>query len=175
MDEKYQRLHSEPGSKKPQTGLFSYLFFTWLNGILKLGYQRPLTDDDLLELSDENKTEGLVAKLHGAWMEEIDSAEKKGRKPRLWKAMCTVFLGNVILNTTLKLVDEAMKITLVVSVWFYLKFLEEGSHVNLTYAVGIVATIGVASIMKVFSYHHCDYIGLVDGFEVEKRCYRIGS
>ncbi|XP_031550884.1 multidrug resistance-associated protein 4-like [Actinia tenebrosa] len=167
MGGKYQRLASDTGSKTLKKGIFSYLFFTWLNGLLKLGYQRPLVDDDLLELSDENKAQGLVGKLHGLWMEEINSAKKRGRKPRLWKAMFKLFLRDVILFTALKLIDEAMAITLVVSVWFYLKFLEEGSHMDQTYAVGIVASIGIPSLIKVFFYHHSDYLTVLMGVRLK--------
>ncbi|XP_031556800.1 ABC transporter C family member 8-like [Actinia tenebrosa] len=167
MGGKYQRLASEAGSKTFKTGLFSYLFFTWLNGLLRLGYQRPLAHDDLLELSDENKAQDLVAKLHVLWMEEINSAKKRGRKPRLWKAMFKLFLRDVILFTALKLMDEAMGITLVVSVWFYLKLLEEGSHMDQTYAVGIVASIGIPSLIKVFFYHHSDYLAVLMGVRLK--------
>lgn len=167
MATKYQRLSTESGHSTLNTGLFSYLFFTWLNGLLKLGYQRPLTDDDLLELSDDNKAQDLVAKLHVLWMEEMNSAEKRGRKPRLWKAMWKLLFRDVIIFTTVKLMDDAVQFTLVVSVWFYLTLLEEGSHMDHKYASGLVACIGILSLIRVLFVHHYAYLSLSAGVRLK--------
>lgn len=73
MDSKYDRLESEPRQKenpRKSANVFSILFFCWVREILAIGHKRPLENDDLFPLLDEDKTQTSTEKLNETWNEE---------------------------------------------------------------------------------------------------------
>ena len=95
MNSNYDRLESEPRKNenpRKSANVFSILFFCWVREILAVGYKRPLENDDLFPLLEEDKTQILTEKLHQTWKEEAISASNKTRHGhRLLKALFRVF------------------------------------------------------------------------------------
>ena len=95
MDSKYDRLESQPRQKenpRKSASVFSILFFWWVREILVIGQKRPLENDDLFPLLDDDKTQTSTEKLHKTWNEEtIPSSSKTGNGHRLLKALFRAF------------------------------------------------------------------------------------
>ncbi|KAJ7389913.1 hypothetical protein OS493_028376 [Desmophyllum pertusum] len=73
MDAEYDRLKSEPrhkGNPKRNANIFSILSFWWMGELLAIGNKRPLENEDLFPLLDEDKTQTSTEKLQGTWNEE---------------------------------------------------------------------------------------------------------
>ncbi|KAK4259954.1 hypothetical protein QN277_006228 [Acacia crassicarpa] len=62
--------------------IFSKVLFTWMNPIMKLGYQRPLTEKDVWKLDTWDRTETLNNKFQTRWNEE-----SRKSKPWLLRAL----------------------------------------------------------------------------------------
>lgn len=95
MDSKYDRLETEPRQKenpRKSANIFSILSFWWVRQFLALGHKRPLENDDLFPLLDEDKTQPLTEKLHQTWNEEaIAASNKRANRHRLLKALFRTF------------------------------------------------------------------------------------
>ena len=95
MDSKYDRLESQPRQKenpRKSASVFSILFFWWVREILVIGQKRPLENDDLFPLLDDDKTQTSTEKLHKTWNEEtIPASNKTGNGHRLLKALFRAF------------------------------------------------------------------------------------
>lgn len=72
---------------KERAGVFSRLFFSWMNSLMNIGNKRSLEHSDLYPLLDEDKSKGLTEKLEQAWQEEVRKSHTSGRKARLSRAM----------------------------------------------------------------------------------------
>ncbi|XP_029130585.1 ABC transporter C family member 2 isoform X2 [Cajanus cajan] len=57
--------------------ILSRLTFSWMNPLMKLGYERPLTEKDIWKLDTWERTETLINKFQKCWVEE-------SRKPKPW-------------------------------------------------------------------------------------------
>ncbi|XP_027368270.1 ABC transporter C family member 2-like [Abrus precatorius] len=57
--------------------ILSKIIFSWMNPIMKLGYERPLTEKDIWRLDTWDQTETLINKFQKCWAEE-------SRKPKPW-------------------------------------------------------------------------------------------
>lgn len=75
---------------KERAGIFSRLFFSWMNSLMNIGSRRVLEHSDLYPLLDEDKSKGLTEKLEHMWHEEVRNSHTKGRKARLSRAMMKV-------------------------------------------------------------------------------------
>lgn len=62
------------------TNPISRMMFWWLNPILKVGYRRTLTENDLFYLEDRQRTETLYEIFRGYLDEEIARAWKKSQE-----------------------------------------------------------------------------------------------
>ena len=95
MDSKYDRLESEPRRKenpRKSANVFSILFFCWVRKILAIGQKRPLENDDLFPILDEDKTQTSTEKLNQTWNEEAIAASNKTENGhRLLKALFRAF------------------------------------------------------------------------------------
>lgn len=95
MDSNYDRLESEPRQKenpRKSANIFSILFFWWVREIFAIGQKRPLENDDVFPLLDEDKTQTSTEKLYKTWNDETNPASNKGRNGhRLLKALFRAF------------------------------------------------------------------------------------
>ncbi|XLS82008.1 hypothetical protein HN51_047839, partial [Arachis hypogaea] len=58
------------------------ILFSWMNPIMNLGYQRPLTEKDIWKLDTWDRTETLNEKFQRYWVEE-----SRRSKPWLLRAL----------------------------------------------------------------------------------------
>lgn len=120
MDSEYDRLESE-GTKRENprqnASIFSILSFWWVREILATGNKRPLENDDLFPLLEEDKTENSTEKIQLTWNEETAKRVpgKKGRGYRLLRALVrmlpwtdyTYLLGMALLFATCRVLQPA--------------------------------------------------------------------
>lgn len=155
-------------SQSIKSGFLSRLFFAWLLDLFKLGAQRPLTQDDLYPLQDEFKAENLVQRLEETWSQEINSSNREGRRPKLWKAILRVFpLKKYLISTTLRLTEIFMQFALVVLLWLFFKYLQGESHMGKWHPLPIVLGIGIFSYIKAFCCHHKSYVNFTMGMQIK--------
>ncbi|KAL9321009.1 hypothetical protein ACSQ67_012848 [Phaseolus vulgaris] len=57
--------------------ILSRMIFSWLNPLMKLGYERPLNEKDIWKLDTWERTDTLINKFQKCWAEE-------SRKPKPW-------------------------------------------------------------------------------------------
>ena len=69
----YDTIRTEEERKNPRTeaGIFSILSFWWLNGIFSAGNKRPLQNEDLFPLLQDDKCKEATEKLERLWNEKI--------------------------------------------------------------------------------------------------------
>ena len=79
---------------KERAGIFSRLFFSWMNSVMSIGNQRVLEHSDLYPVLREDKSEGLTERLEQSWQEEIRNSHTKGRKARLSRAIMKILSWN---------------------------------------------------------------------------------
>ena len=96
MAENYDQLESKIADKenpKKNANIFSLLSFWWVRDILVVGNKRPLENDDLFPLLDEDKTQSAAEKLERTWFEETAKRVpgKKGNGYRLFRALVRMF------------------------------------------------------------------------------------
>uniref|UniRef100_A0A671US85 Multidrug resistance-associated protein 4-like n=1 Tax=Sparus aurata TaxID=8175 RepID=A0A671US85_SPAAU len=84
MEEVRKAVKTNPAAT---AGLFSKIFFWWLNPLFRIGYKRRLEEDDLYEVLAEDGSERLGQELHRHWDHEVQMATKELRKPQLSKAI----------------------------------------------------------------------------------------
>ena len=72
-------------SKNPRDGAswLSIIFFWWMNDLLRLGSNQPLTEGDLFPLLEGYKAEALVKKAEKCWLDELRRSKAENKKPRL--------------------------------------------------------------------------------------------
>ena len=81
----YKRITTEGDIEN--VSFVSLLFFQWMNSVFKTGSQRPLEEDDLLPLSEENFTSSLTERLQKKWRKENTKCKGNGKRPKLWKSV----------------------------------------------------------------------------------------
>jgi len=160
---------------KDKASVLSLIFLSWMNSLIKLGNQRPLDQDDLFQLSDENKTEFIVEEFEEVWKQEIECAQKNGRQPRLWKAMARFIpWSDYIWLTFLKISESLSSFSSCLLLWFYLKCALEGSsRQNTLYLLGAAVGIGAASLIRAFSLHHNNLRALFVSMRLKVACIGI--
>ena len=73
MDVKYEHLESKTTKKenpRKNASILSILSFWWAREILAIGNKRPIENDDLFPLLDEDKSLNSAEKLQRTWSEE---------------------------------------------------------------------------------------------------------
>ena len=71
--------------------ILSLLLFQWMNGVVKIGSERPLEQGDILPLSKENKTRSVTEKLQANWDDEKASSKRNNKtKAKLWRSVIKI-------------------------------------------------------------------------------------
>ena len=88
----YERLQPPNISKNPKenANIFSIFSFWWMNDTFALGNKRPLENDDLIPLLDEDKTRTSTEKLQHAWNVESKTCGQR-RKHLLMRSLLRMF------------------------------------------------------------------------------------
>ncbi|PFX16866.1 Multidrug resistance-associated protein 4 [Stylophora pistillata] len=157
-------MNTETSTRKNQSPLerahiFSLLFFWWMNDTLKLGYQRPLQDEDLLPLQEELKTETLVDKLEAEWLKESAICTRRNKQPCLWRVAFKMFsLKKYLKLVAVKLTHSLSNILLPIMVWLFLSSLSENADVNQSSTILQVVAISFLTVVKGMSHHHSFFL-----------------
>ena len=96
MAAKYESLESKSEQKenpKKNASIFSIISLSWVGDILTIGNKRPLENDDLFPLLDEDKTQTSTENLQLTWKEETAKRVpgKRGNGYRLLRALLRMF------------------------------------------------------------------------------------
>lgn len=148
-------------SKNPRDGAswLSTMFFWWMNDLLRLGSNRPLTEEDLFPLLEGYKAEVVVRKAEKCWLDELKKSQSENKKPRLWKAMLRLIpwksaVTMIVLRTFWALSFAFQPVCL----WLVLKTLNDEPNMDMKFAIISVSLLGTATLVKVISMHHYDYL-----------------
>lgn len=148
-------------SKNPRDGAswLSTIFFWWMNDLLRLGNNRPLTGDDLFPLLESCKAEVVVRKAEKCWLDESKRSQSENKKPRLWKAMLRlVSWKSAVIMIVLRTFWALSFAFQPVCLWLVLKTLNDKPHMDMKFAIISVALLGTTTLVKVLSTHHYDYL-----------------
>ena len=148
-------------SKNPRDGAswLSTTFFWWMNDLLRLGSNRPLTEEDLFPLLEGYKAEVVVRKAEKCWLDELKRSQSENKKPRLWKAMLRLIpwksaVTMIVLRTFWALSFAFQPVCL----WLVLKTLNDEPNMDMKFAIISVSLLCTATLVKVISMHHYDYL-----------------
>ncbi|KXJ16546.1 Multidrug resistance-associated protein 4 [Exaiptasia diaphana] len=126
--------------------------------LLRIGSQRQLTQDDLFELPSKDQAEYIIQDFEEVWQDEIISAERRGKQPRLWKAMYRFFHWSDYLSLSLCRLLEILSVySNSLMLWLFLKTLQEQEKsIKSTPYLLIVGAVGIgtAAFTYSFSRHH---------------------
>ena len=76
---------------KDKANFVSKITLWWIFELLWKGNSRPLEQEDLYSVRDEDSAKYLTKRLEKKWENEKNCAKKSKRKPHLWKALLNFF------------------------------------------------------------------------------------
>ncbi|XP_020629938.1 multidrug resistance-associated protein 4-like [Orbicella faveolata] len=130
-----------------------------MNDLLRLGSNRPLTEEDLFPLLEGYEAEVVVRKAEKCWLDELKKSQSGDKKPRLWKAMLRLIPWKsavmIIVLRTFWALSFAFQ---PLSLWLLLKTLNDEPNMDMKLAIISVVLLGTATLVKVISTHHYDYL-----------------
>ncbi|XP_073318323.1 ATP-binding cassette sub-family C member 4-like [Pagrus major] len=142
-------------------GLFSKIFFWWLNPLFRIGYKRRLEEDDLYEVLAEDESERLGQELHRYWDHEVQMATKELRKPRLSKAIIRCYWKPYAVLGFFTLLEEVIKVIQPVILGLLIRYFEsydpednQALYRSLGYAAALsICSIGLALLHHLYFFH----------------------
>ena len=87
---------------------WSLITFSWMNSIMVLGYKKPLTEDDLWDVNQEDYARTVSEEFERVWSEE---RRRHGSKPSLTRALFKAFGGPFSFAALFKLVQDGLQFT----------------------------------------------------------------
>lgn len=157
-----QGKETEDDTTKPPSCL-SHLMFSWLSSTMKLGYSRPLEEDDVpLTAVGQEDTIDLTVKLQTALNAEPGPTTAKGGKKKLWRCLLKVigpldyaaFIGTMLGDSICRFVQPVLTSLLL---WEISNNPEHGRRWSLAFATGIALTL----FLQPFFKSHCEYVANV--------------
>ncbi|PQE32064.1 abc metal ion transporter protein [Rutstroemia sp. NJR-2017a WRK4] len=100
----YHTLEDEDESPIEYATVFSILTFGWMTPMMKYGYKKYLTEDDLWNLAKRDTTKATSAVFEEAWEYELEHR----KKPSLWLAIFSSFKGPYLRGTLFKLCSDSV-------------------------------------------------------------------
>ena len=152
-------------SQNPRDGAnwLSIMFFWWMNDVIKLGNDQPLTKKDLFPLLEHYKSEMLVKKAEKWWLKELRS-----KTPHLWKAIAGLIpWKSYLMMLTLQTFRSVSFVSLPACLWLLLKTLNDVSNSDMKLAFIYIAILGMASLIQATSTQHYDYLTELWGLKLK--------
>ena len=84
--------------------VFSILTFSWMTPLMRLGYRKYLTEDDLWNLASRDTTKATGSKFKAAWDYELEHHQH----PSLWMAIFRSFSGPYFRGALFKTVSDTL-------------------------------------------------------------------
>ena len=159
MNKEYVSLESKTGHKenpKKNASLLSILSFWWVGEILAIGSKRPLDNDDLFPLLDEDKTQTSTEKLQETWSEETAKRVpgKQGNGYRLFRALVRMFPWSYhFFILSIFLLPGVCNVLQPVFLSLLLPELMNSSTEDLSWAYIYAAGICLSSLVRVIAAH----------------------
>ena len=156
---------------KDNASFLSLIFLSWMDSLIKLANERPLIEDDLFQLSTEDKSECIVQDFEEAWENEIRSAQKHGRQPRLWNAMSRFIpWSDYIWLTLLRNLEAFSSSASSLLLWFYLKCALAETCQDTLHLLFTAIGIGIANILRAFAVQHTNLRAQLVGMRLKTAC-----
>ena len=159
----YHRVESDTRERenpKKNANIFSLLFFSWVREIFSIGSKRPLENDDLFPLLDDDKTQTSAENLQRTWSEETTKRVpgKQGSGYRLFRALVRMFpwtyhvsvISTFLLSGTCNVL-QPMFLSLLLSK------LMNSSAEDFWWAYIYAAGISLSCFGRVISIHSCAF------------------
>ena len=162
MAAKYEQIRKCEANPKAKAGIFSRLTFWWMNDLLATGHERPLDNDDLYQLLEENKTERQVERLEKNWEEEV---QRHSGKPYLFRALVYMFgWADYSFLFCLSFINGTCLLLQPVFLSLLLRLMTQGSVQDFwwgyIYGVGICVSSLVSGLTAVHTFHNSYVISM---------------
>ncbi|RCH98429.1 ATP-binding cassette, sub-C (CFTR MRP), member 9, partial [Rhizopus stolonifer] len=93
-------------SPEEKTNIFGRLTFNWMTPLMRLGYQKPLSMEDLWNLKSDDQSAFVSAQFQQNWQKELTK-----KKPSLLKALVKTLGGPFALAALFKALQDALQFT----------------------------------------------------------------
>ena len=84
-------MHHEKRHPKDRANIISRILLCWIVELLRRGNKKPLNQEDLDPVREEDCAARQTKRLEEIWNHEKTSAKQRNKKPKLWKAMVKFF------------------------------------------------------------------------------------
>ncbi|CAH1105165.1 unnamed protein product [Psylliodes chrysocephalus] len=133
-----------------RTNIFSQIFFCWFPGYLSKGLKRNLTEDDMYQTANSQKSDFLGTKLQEAWDKEL-----KKSNPSLLRAIFLLFKYEILFFGVYNSFTDFVKIAQPMLISRLVSFFEmKPEEVNQTDVYVSAFLIVLASLTQVTSVHN---------------------
>eukprot|EP00026_Physarum_polycephalum_P000785 Phypoly_transcript_00786.p1 GENE.Phypoly_transcript_00786~~Phypoly_transcript_00786.p1 ORF type:complete len:1319 (+),score=220.66 Phypoly_transcript_00786:74-4030(+) len=134
-------------------GFLSRITFWYVQPLLKLGYQRPLTMDDLYPIQKRNKADYLASKFSLFWKRELNS-----NKPSIIKALHHTFGRRLYLAGILKVFYDILLFVGPLTVYVMVDFVQD-TTASITVGLGYILLYFCSAILQSILIHSYFKIG----------------
>jgi hypothetical protein len=100
----YQALEDEDECPVEYATVFSILTFSWMTPMMRHGYKKYLTEDDLWNLAKRDTTKSTGHAFQKAWDHELENR----KHPSLWMAIFRAFSGPYFRGALFKTVSDTL-------------------------------------------------------------------
>eukprot|EP01119_Soliformovum_irregulare_P026270 TRINITY_DN9993_c3_g2_i1.p1 TRINITY_DN9993_c3_g2~~TRINITY_DN9993_c3_g2_i1.p1 ORF type:complete len:1457 (+),score=483.96 TRINITY_DN9993_c3_g2_i1:233-4372(+) len=149
-----------PANPEVTASIISKAIYSWLNGILLLGYKRPLEDSDLYELPPN-----VMAQNVGRNLAEIWEFEKIKAKPSLVKALAKAYGKEFFIAGVFKLMQDLLMLVGPILLQSIIQFITsiQPNYMGFLY----VALMFLASVGQSLSLHRYFHMGFRVGMQAK--------
>ena len=100
----YQALEDEDECPVEYATVFSILTFSWMTPMMRHGYKKYLTEDDLWNLAKRDTTKSTGDAFQKSWDHELENR----KQPSLWMAIFRAFSGPYFRGSLFKTVSDTL-------------------------------------------------------------------
>jgi hypothetical protein len=153
----------EAGEECPQdqANFFQLLTFSWMNPLMRLGRDRPLTADDLWNCRPEDKSRRISVQFQQAWQRELN-----GANPSLFYALLAVFGREYSFSGLLKFCQDCVQFIQPKLLAMLIAFVANYSSGSSDIVTGIAIVLAmpmaacVQSLLLHQFFHRCMVVGM---------------
>ncbi|KAG0652328.1 cadmium factor [Hyphodiscus hymeniophilus] len=100
----YQAIEDDEECPIEYATVFSILTFSWMTPMMRYGYKKFLTEDDLWNLAKRDTTKSTGGKFQQAWDYELENR----KNPSLWMAIFRAFSGPYFRGSLFKTISDTL-------------------------------------------------------------------
>ena len=158
----YKKVPDEDHTEK--VSCLSFMFFHWMNNVLKTGNERPIEQSDFLPLSEENTSSFLIEHLQKEWNKEKAKCKGKKKRPKLWKCVLKLLpLKEVLILTVNYALYSLSRLLQPLLLGFFMVSLMSPELHSVYLLYGCALGMGINALIGSLAMHHFDYRGEVWG------------